>query len=135
MAEEVKVNTIEEILENTTIADVYKAAKQLDGVAKKTKLIESPFFSDLCGNNVYLKPENIQFTGAYKVRGSYYKISTLTDEERSKGFITAFVPSLIILLVSGSIFASVVEGTCFMHTTIFIFRPLSPFVLLFHTAF
>ena len=51
MAEEVKVSTVEEILENTTIADVYKAAKQLDGVAKKTKLIESPFFSDLFTNS------------------------------------------------------------------------------------
>ena len=51
MAEAVQpeVNSVEEILENTTIADVYKAAKQLDGVAKKTRLIESPFFSDMCG--------------------------------------------------------------------------------------
>ena len=42
-----------------------------------------------CGNSIYLKPENMQFTGAYKVRGAYYKISTLTDEERQKGLITA----------------------------------------------
>ncbi|ORU01058.1 Threonine dehydratase [Anaerovibrio sp. JC8] len=89
MAEEVKVNTIEEILENTTIADVYKAAKQLDGVAKKTKLIESPFFSDLCGNNVYLKPENMQNTGSFKLRGAYNKISQLSDEEKKIGVITA----------------------------------------------
>lgn len=89
MAEEVKVTTVEEILENTTIADVYKAAKQLDGVAKKTKLIESPFFSDLCGNNVYLKPENLQNTGSFKLRGAYNKISQLSDEEKKIGVITA----------------------------------------------
>ena len=89
MAEEVKVSTVEEILENTTIADVYKAAKQLDGVAKKTKLIESPFFSDLCGNNVYLKPENLQNTGSFKLRGAYNKISQLNDEEKKIGVITA----------------------------------------------
>lgn len=41
------------------------------------------------GNRVYLKPENLQFTGAYKLRGAYYKMSTLTDEERAKGLITA----------------------------------------------
>ncbi|SHI29270.1 threonine dehydratase [Anaerovibrio lipolyticus DSM 3074] len=89
MAEEVKVTTVEEILENTTIADVYKAAKQLDGVAKKTKLIESLFFSDLCGNNVYLKPENLQNTGSFKLRGAYNKISQLSDEEKKIGVITA----------------------------------------------
>lgn len=91
MAEEAKSRetTIEEIIENTTIADVYKAAKQLDGVAKKTRLIESPFFSDMCGNTVYLKPENMQNTGSFKLRGAYNKISQLTDEERKRGVITA----------------------------------------------
>ena len=60
MAEEAKKTepTIEEVLEHTSIADVYHAAKQLDGVVRKTRLIESPYFSDLCGNSVYLKPEN-----------------------------------------------------------------------------
>ena len=47
------------------------------------------YFSDQTGNKVYLKPENMQRTGAYKVRGAYYKISTLSDEERNKGLITA----------------------------------------------
>lgn len=54
-----------------------------------TKLVYSDYFSDLTGNKVYFKPENMQKTGAYKIRGAYYKISTLTDEERSKGLITA----------------------------------------------
>ena len=51
--------------------------------------IYSGFLSDQTGNKVYLKPENLQMTGAYKLRGAYYKISTLTDEEREKGLITA----------------------------------------------
>ena len=58
-------------------------------VTLETKLIKSSYFSDLTGNKVYLKPENMQRTGAYKVRGAYYKISTLTDEERAKGLIAA----------------------------------------------
>jgi len=58
-------------------------------VAKNTKLIESDYLSDLTGNKVYLKPENMQVTGAYKIRGAYYKISQLTPEEREKGLITA----------------------------------------------
>ena len=58
-------------------------------VTKPTGLIESEFFSQACGNKVYLKPENMQVTGAYKIRGAYYKISTLSDADRKKGLITA----------------------------------------------
>ena len=58
-------------------------------VASETKLIYSSYLSDSTGAKVYLKPENMQFTGAYKLRGAYYKISTLSDEEKSKGLITA----------------------------------------------
>ena len=58
-------------------------------VTLETKLVYSDYFSDQTGNKVYLKPENMQVTGAYKFRGAYYKISTLTDEERDKGLITA----------------------------------------------
>lgn len=58
-------------------------------VASETKLIYSDYFSNQTGNKVYLKPENMQLTGAYKLRGAYYKISTLSDEERSRGLITA----------------------------------------------
>lgn len=78
-----------EIVERTTIADVYRAAKQLEGVARKTRLIHSDFFSEQCHNDVYLKPENLQHTGAFKLRGAYNKISQLTPEERAKGVITA----------------------------------------------
>ena len=58
-------------------------------VTLETKLVYSDYFSNQTGNKVYLKPENMQFTGAYKVRGAYYKLSTLTEEERAKGLITA----------------------------------------------
>ena len=58
-------------------------------MTKDTKLQYSKFLSDPTGNKVYLKPENMQLTGAYKLRGAYYKMSTLSEEERSKGIITA----------------------------------------------
>ncbi len=58
-------------------------------VTQETKLVYSDFYSAQTGNKVYFKPENMQLTGAYKLRGAYYKISTLSDEERAKGLITA----------------------------------------------
>ena len=58
-------------------------------VTQETKLVYSDFYSAQTGNKVYFKPENMQFTGAYKLRGAYYKISTLSGEERAKGLITA----------------------------------------------
>ena len=58
-------------------------------VTSETKLVYSDHFSAQTGNKVYLKPENMQLTGAYKVRGAYYKISTLSEDERAKGLITA----------------------------------------------
>ncbi len=51
--------------------------------------MHSQYFSEMSGNRVYLKPENMQKTGAFKIRGAYYKISTLSEEERSQGLITA----------------------------------------------
>ena len=77
------------IVESTTIADVYRADKQLSGIVKKTRLIQSDFFSEQSGNEVYIKPENMQHTGAFKLRGAFNKISQLTDEEKSKGVITS----------------------------------------------
>lgn len=72
-----------------TLDKFEEAAEQVKKVTLRTKLIYSDYFSDTTGNKVFLKPENMQFTGAYKVRGAYYKISTLTEEERKKGLITA----------------------------------------------
>ncbi|MCD8148229.1 MAG: threonine ammonia-lyase [Clostridiales bacterium] len=66
-----------------------EASEIVKEVTQETKLVYSEFLSEQTGNKVYLKPENMQFTGAYKVRGAYYKISTLTPEERSRGLITA----------------------------------------------
>ncbi len=72
-----------------TLEKFEEAAEIVKKVTLETKLIYSDFLSAQTGNKVYLKPENLQFTGAYKVRGAYYKMSTLSDEEREKGLITA----------------------------------------------
>ena len=63
--------------------DQFKEARSvLQGVISKTNLVYSKCFSELCGNQVYLKPENLQVTGAYKIRGAYYKTSKLTEEQK-----------------------------------------------------
>ncbi|MGN1175331.1 MAG: threonine ammonia-lyase [Roseburia sp.] len=72
-----------------TLDKFEEASEKVKEATTETKLIYSEFFSNQCGNKVYLKPENLQNTGAYKVRGAYYKISTLSEEEREKGLITA----------------------------------------------
>ncbi|MCI9068294.1 MAG: threonine ammonia-lyase [Lachnospiraceae bacterium] len=72
-----------------TLEKFEEAAEIVGRVTLETKLVYSEYFSEVTGNKVYLKPENMQYTGAYKVRGAYYKISTLSEEERSKGLITA----------------------------------------------
>lgn len=72
-----------------TLEKFEEASEIVKRVTSETKLIYSEYFSSRTGNKVYLKPENMQYTGAYKVRGAYYKISTLSDEERGKGLITA----------------------------------------------
>ena len=66
-----------------------EACEAVSKVTQETKLIYSDYLSVQTGGKVYLKPENMQFTGAYKLRGAYYKTSTLTDEEKKKGVITA----------------------------------------------
>ena len=65
-----------------TIEHFKEARNVLRGVLNETRLIHSPFLSQSCGNQVYLKPENMQVTGAYKIRGAYYKISTMSEEEK-----------------------------------------------------
>ena len=72
-----------------TLEKFEEASEVVKKAAIETKLLYSQYFSEQTGNKVYLKPENMQVTGAYKIRGAYYKISTLTDEERAKGLITA----------------------------------------------
>ncbi|MCD2492684.1 threonine ammonia-lyase [Lacrimispora sp. NSJ-141] len=72
-----------------TLEKFEEAAEAVSNVTLETKLVFSEYFSAQTGNKVYFKPENLQYTGAYKVRGAYYKISTMTEEERAKGLITA----------------------------------------------
>ncbi len=72
-----------------TLDKFEEAAEKVKEVTLETKLVYSEFYSEQTGGKVYLKPENMQFTGAYKVRGAYYKISSLSDEERARGLITA----------------------------------------------
>lgn len=72
-----------------TLEKFEEASEIVKKVTLETKLVYSEYLSGQTGNKVYLKPENMQYTGAYKVRGAYYKISTLSSEEREKGLITA----------------------------------------------
>ena len=75
--------------EMLTLEAFEEASEKVKEVTLETKLVESPYFSNQTGNRVWLKPENMQRTGAYKVRGAYYKISTLTKEELDRGLIAA----------------------------------------------
>ncbi len=72
-----------------TLKEFKEARSVLSGVIRDTSLVYSAAFSKATGNQVYIKPENMQVTGAYKIRGAYYKISTLSEEEKSKGLVTA----------------------------------------------
>ena len=72
-----------------TLEKFEEASERVKEVILPTNLIYSEYYSAQTGAKIYFKPENMQYTGAYKVRGAYYKISTLTKEEREKGLITA----------------------------------------------
>ncbi|NLF34744.1 MAG: threonine ammonia-lyase [Clostridiales bacterium] len=72
-----------------TIEEFKAARSVLSGVLLDTSLVYSNAFSKVTGNNIYIKPENMQVTGAYKIRGAYFKLSTLTDEEKARGLVTA----------------------------------------------
>ena len=71
--------------EMLTLERFEEASEKVKEVTLPTELVYSEYLSGQTGNKVYLKPENMQFTGAYKVRGAYYKMSTLSEEEREKG--------------------------------------------------
>lgn len=81
--------TPEQIIAATSIADIYRAAKQLDGVIRHTDLIYSEYFSQVSANDVYIKPENLQKTGSFKLRGAYNCISQLSNEQKKRGVIAA----------------------------------------------
>ena len=76
-------------MEELTLEKFEEASEIVSRVTLETKLKYSEYFSNQTGNKVYFKPENMQYTGAYMVRGAYYKISTLSEEDRAKGIITA----------------------------------------------
>ncbi len=76
-------------MERLTLEKFEEASEIVKQVTNETKLIRSNYLSEQTGAKVYLKPENMQHTGAYKLRGAYYKISTMTEEERSRGLVTA----------------------------------------------
>ncbi|MDQ0204481.1 threonine ammonia-lyase [Pectinatus haikarae] len=88
----VKKETVQmpaQIVAETSIADVYRAAKQLDGITRHTDLIYSEYFSQISSNDVYIKPENLQKTGSFKLRGAYNCISQLSDAQKKRGVIAA----------------------------------------------
>ena len=92
MSETIKEETAEAVQaepQGLTLEKFEEATEVVSKVISETKLVYSEYFSNLTGNKVYLKPENMQYTGAYKVRGAFYKISTLSDEEKQRGLITA----------------------------------------------
>lgn len=72
-----------------SLNDFKKAREVLQNVLLDTNLIYSKYFSESTGNRVYFKPENMQITGSFKIRGSYYKISTLSKEQKKKGLVTS----------------------------------------------
>ena len=76
-------------MDELTLEKFEEASEIVKQITLETKLVYSEYFSAQTGNRVYFKPENMQYTGAYKVRGAYYKISTLSEEEKSRGLITA----------------------------------------------
>jgi threonine dehydratase len=71
------------------LSEIKKAQKNLKGVSKKTALIYSDVFSKESQNSVYIKPENLQITGAFKIRGAYHKLCTLTHSEKERGVIAS----------------------------------------------
>ena len=93
-----------------TLDKFEEASEKVKEVTLETKLIYSNYLSEQTGNKVYLKPENMQFTGAYKVRGAYYKISTLLSSialfilsDTSSVFFSSFkIFPLITLTISPS---------------------------------
>ena len=72
-----------------TLEKFEDASERLSRVLLETKLVYSDYYSERTGAKVYFKPENMQFTGAYKIRGAYNKISSLSQEERERGIISA----------------------------------------------
>lgn len=99
-----------------TLEKFEEASELVQRVTSETKLVFSEFFSEQSGNKVFFKPENMQYTGAYKVRGAYYKISTLSEEEKKKGIVTASAGNHAQGVAYAAKLAGI-KGTVFMPTT------------------
>ena len=76
-------------MQQLSLEKFQEASQVVSQIAHETNLVYSEYYSELSGNEIYFKPENLQYTGSYKLRGAYYKISTLTEEEKARGLITA----------------------------------------------
>ena len=77
------------MMQQLSLEKFQEASKVVSQITHETNLVYSEYYSVLSGNEIYFKPENLQYTGSYKLRGAYYKISTLTEEEKARGLITA----------------------------------------------
>ena len=88
-----------------TLEKFEEATEVVKKVINRTKLVYSEYFSSTSGNKVYLKPENMQYTGAYKVRGAYYKISTLCSLLYCIPSLLSCQPGLLRLLIIQAAFA------------------------------
>lgn len=77
---------VKELIENVSFET---AKKNLEGVLMDTSLIYSQYFSELTGNEIYIKPENLQKTGSFKIRGAYNTMAKLSKEERDRGVVTS----------------------------------------------
>ncbi|HQC83109.1 MAG TPA: threonine ammonia-lyase [Bacillota bacterium] len=82
-------NQVKTFLEEDHLKNIQRAAENLKPILLNTPLIRSDFFSEEYSCNVYLKPENLQRTGSFKIRGAYNKIANLTKEERNHGVISS----------------------------------------------
>ena len=100
-------------MEELTLEKFEEASDLVREVTTETKLVYSEYFSSQTGNKVYFKPENMQYTGAYKVRGAYYKISTLSGDEKAKGLITASAGNH----AQGVAYAAKLAGVCLLYTS------------------
>ena len=85
------------MMEKLSLDKFEEAYERVQEVVLPTNLVQSDFFSQMTGNKVYFKPENLQLTGAYKIRGAYYKISTLSDEEKAKGLPQVIMHRVLLM--------------------------------------
>ena len=82
-------NEVLKALQRDHAAELKLAAERLKGTARHTAIIPSKVLSDMTGHEILLKPENLQVTGSFKIRGAYNKIASLSDEQLAHGIVTA----------------------------------------------